>query len=198
MYDVNPSACKVLLDAGHGPYRDSSGEGWEPGALGPEGLTERYLVQKQAERVQQLLRDAGFGKVDIAPRPNSLRGIGQSAEGYNLFISLHLNAFDKKVRGSEVFVHPNGAKYDRMLAQHIQDRLIAEVKHRDRGVKAARLAVLSAVPPSVEAACLVESFFVDSLKSKTEGLVLIDSAAFAVADAIHRYWTIGRPIPVKV
>lgn len=176
--------CTVALEIGHGPYES----GFEPGALGPEGTTEYSECQRMAEMVAQELRPLGY-TVFLIDEPRRLRQLGELAAGADIFVSLHLNAFNRQVQGTEVLVHPKHTKLDRVLAVNIHTHLVRALGLPNRGVKPQPLAVLSGVPTSVEAACLTEPFFLDALGSAAEVRALTAKAAKGIANGIHAYWT---------
>ncbi len=100
-------------------------------------------------------------------------------KGAKLFLSIHFNGFDKRVRGVETLIHPvnvNKAE-DRAFAQVVQDKLLAamhkidpDTKNKpryDRKVKEQKLGVLNDVALGNTRsshpckACLVEVEFMD-------------------------------------
>jgi N-acetylmuramoyl-L-alanine amidase len=157
----------------------------------------------QAGLIRKALLDTGYSWVTVLDSEDTLTGLGRRATGHNLFVSLHLNAFNKKVQGTETIIWTGNPaipdkNYDEILAQSIQKELVSSLGFRDRGVKKMRLSVLGAVPPSVEAACLVESFFIDSVGSLSEVKELTVQSATAIALGIHRYWTMNPAAQLTV
>lgn len=177
---------KITLEVGHGPFRDRFGNtGFEKGAQG-RGTWEYDEVLHMSQIAGEKLISLGH-EVEILDPQESLTRIGQMTWGSDVMVSLHLNAFNKQVQGTETFIHRAGTRSDQALAQMIQDEMVKALGFRDRGVKRMGLAVLGAVPPSVGACCLTESFFIDSLRDATITRELATKAAIAIADGIHAY-----------
>ncbi|MBE9033489.1 N-acetylmuramoyl-L-alanine amidase [filamentous cyanobacterium LEGE 11480] len=177
---------KIILEVGHGPYRTRNGKvGFEEGANGP-GTTEYKEVKIMAELAQVKLTMQGYD-VEVLDPEESLKKIGQLALGSNIFVSLHLNAFNRMAQGTEVLIHRAGTKEDHNLAEVLQEELVKALGLTDRGVKRQGLAVLSQVPSSVQAACLTESFFIDSVADAETVRTMSETAAHAIATGIDRY-----------
>ena len=177
---------KVTLEVGHGPFRDRNGrKGFEKGAVGPS-TTEYDEVLHMAAVAGEALGVLGY-EVDILDPQETLTRIGQLSWGSDVMVSLHLNAFNKKVQGTETLVHRAATQSDRILAGEIQNELLNALGLRDRGVKSQGLAVLGSVPPSVGACCLTESFFIDSVPNATIVREWSTRAAEAIARGIHNY-----------
>ncbi len=187
----------VAIDSGHGGNPD----GWEPGAVNPfNGITEYQLNLDTSKRVEALLEAQG-ARVTIFSYPTNFSGPflynkGSRASGYDVFISVHYNAFNRRVQGSEVFVHSSrGSRTDEILAYAIQDRLVRNLwngaRSRDRGVKGAALGVLSGAAPVTPAAVLVEGFFMDHNESKQTLWNRRDLSAKSIAEGVANYW-LGR------
>ena len=186
---------KVTLEIGHGPYRTRTGQtGFEEGATGP-GTTEYKEVSVMSKIAAALLEKKGY-QVDISDPPSTLSEIGEKAAGSNIFVSLHLNAFDKKVQGTEVLVDRSATDEDVALAQVLQRFLLDALNLTDRKVKRQGLAVLSAVPLSVQAACLTESFFIDSVSDARTVRSMAERAAKAIAEGIDEYARIKNLQPI--
>lgn len=178
---------KIALDVGHGAnINEVSGvHGFEPGAQGP-GFTEHDAARIMYDHVRLNLEKAGY-LVTKVNGDDTLEGRGKQGEGHDCFVSLHCNAFDKKTQGSEVIVHTNATQKDEALAHSILKEIVAELKLHNRGVKNQNLAVLRGVPMSVQAAVLVEPFFIDSLTYKEEVLSFSQRAGKAIAAGIQNY-----------
>lgn len=177
---------KVTLEIGHGPYRTRSGKtGFEEGANGP-GTTEYKEVTVMAKIAGDLLRQQGYN-VTLSDPQDTLLAIGQQAAGSDIFVSLHLNAFNKIAQGTEVLVHRNGTSEDVELANAILTCLVDKLDLPNRRVKRQGLAVLSGVPASVQAACLTEAFFIDSVSDAATVRTMTEKAAKAIAEGIDKY-----------
>jgi N-acetylmuramoyl-L-alanine amidase len=176
---------KVCLEVGHGPYRDRDGStGFEEGANG-KGTTEYKEVTVMANLVSRRLRDQGYEVLILDP-VETLEDMGEYARGCDVFVSLHLNAFNGVTQGTEVLIHRNGTDEDLKFAQTLQRELLSSLRLNDRGVKRQGLAVLLGVPLSVKAACLTESYFIDSVDAATARRYT-ELAAQAIASGIDRY-----------
>ncbi|MBO9999808.1 MAG: N-acetylmuramoyl-L-alanine amidase [Cyanobacteria bacterium SID2] len=175
---------KVTLEIGHGPYIDRNGfSGFEKGVEG-NGTTEYDEVVVMAELIRRNLQNRGHA-VEVLDPQETLFNIGQRATG-DVFVSLHLNAFNGSVQGSEVLIHRNGTPEDFNLGTALQRSIVRNLGLNDRGVKRQGLAVLAGVPLTVKAACLTEPFFVDAVNSATARRYT-EKAANALADGIIDY-----------
>jgi len=91
---------KIVLDAGHG--------GRDPGAIGRDGIKERYIVLDITKKVKRLLEDEGI-EVILTRYNNTFiplerRSDIANQEDADLFISIHANASRSRwLRGFEVY-----------------------------------------------------------------------------------------------
>ncbi|WP_168186452.1 N-acetylmuramoyl-L-alanine amidase, partial [Hydrocoleum sp. CS-953] len=173
---------KIILDPGHGV----TNTGFDPGAVA-NGTTEAAENLHQANLIANHLRQLG-AEVKVLDEPLSLAQIGQRAAGYDIFVSLHQNAFNKNVQGHEVFSHPNAPAKDAQLAQAINSELDAIFPDSiipDRGTKKANFSVLRNAPTSVPAV-LVESLFMDAPGMSRAN---VEKAASAVGRGIEKFFT---------
>ncbi|RMG14245.1 MAG: N-acetylmuramoyl-L-alanine amidase [Cyanobacteria bacterium J055] len=138
-----------------------------------------------ANIASRLLRDKGY-EVDVLDPMDTLEAMGEYARGSDVFVSLHLNAFNGVTQGTEVLIHRNGTAEDEKFAQFLLDDLVSTLRLSDRGVKRQGLAVLLGVPLSVRAACLTESYFVDAVDAATARRYT-EQAARAIVNGIDRY-----------
>jgi N-acetylmuramoyl-L-alanine amidase len=177
---------KVFLDAGHGLH---SGAGLDVGAVG-HGMREWDLNVGQALAIKKALFDLGAAVTcgiyaqGYTDKQLTLREKGARAEGFDIFVSLHHNAFNGSAQGHEVLIHTNGSDADAALAQTINTQLDKALPFANRGVKRQRLGVLAGVPGTVHAACLTESFFIDGPGATKERSL---QAAQAIARGIIEY-----------
>jgi N-acetylmuramoyl-L-alanine amidase len=149
---------KFGIDIGHNCKPDT-------GTLGlPGGLTEDQLTMAVGTKLIQKLKDAGHTVVECKPSsassvPESLQKRTNKAnqEQVNLFVSIHFNSFDAKVRGSEVFALSNAAK---AIATSVLKEIV-QLGFPSRGVKSANYYVLKNTNMP---AILVECCFCDSAK----------------------------------
>ncbi|MEO0686712.1 MAG: N-acetylmuramoyl-L-alanine amidase, partial [Cyanobacteria bacterium J06649_11] len=116
----------VMLEVGHG----LNPEGWEPGAVGVNGVREHDLNWIAAKAAQRVLDKAGvpcvitdFGGVN----DSGLREIGKTAAGYDVFCSIHHNsAKTKPKQGAEVFLHRDKGDDEDLYLSQIMSAEIAE------------------------------------------------------------------------
>lgn len=176
----------VELEIGHGSTFDRTGKPiFDPGCLGPNDTTEHELSVKRAYEIKRILELDGH-KVIVTDPAMTLYQISRSATG-RVFVSLHLNAFNKKAQGTRTLVSSNAHEQDTVLAAVIQHHVKAAMQLQDRGVAKQQLAVLSTLPPRVKAACLTEPFFLDSCTSLDQVLDFNQKAALGIAEGIHQY-----------
>ncbi|MDJ0677517.1 MAG: N-acetylmuramoyl-L-alanine amidase [Calothrix sp. MO_167.B42] len=157
----------VMLEIGHGP-----GTRFDPGAIAPTGDTEYSLNVIAANAAREVITAAGVPCVVIDTPQVSLRylySIGRQAGDFDVFCSVHHNAFDgpggRDPQGSEVLVHRSKADApDRRLAALMSRAMATELGIRNRGVKDnINLLVLSgAEDTNVRAAVLAELYFLDA------------------------------------
>jgi N-acetylmuramoyl-L-alanine amidase len=138
---------KIAIDPGHG--------GHDPGALGRRlGLQEKDVTLAIALELRTLLEEAGVEVfmtrstdtlIDTTLLPGQhirpdlwMRRDIVHEWSPDFFISIHINSWkDSTAAGIETYYNRyalNGP-HSRVAAQLIQDRLVAEIARRDRGVK---------------------------------------------------------------
>lgn len=194
---------RVALDVGHGAHP----MGFEVGSRGVRGTEEFHLNTVLSEEIARGLRKKGahvqvFRYDEDHPERLWLPERGKKASGHHVFVSCHHNAHDGKTQGTETLVDVDGTADDVQLAHHVQRHVVrrlwsecideACVAEKDRGVKWQNLGVLGTVPMDVEAACLVEPYFMDD--ETVDGYERIGThmtqwAARGVVDGIRKYWT---------
>ncbi|WP_343070813.1 N-acetylmuramoyl-L-alanine amidase [Bacillus sp. REN10] len=124
----------IILDPGHG--------GHDPGAIG-FGVNEKDVVLATGLKLNQLFKQTPF-QVKMTRSDDRFISINNrvafalSNKG-NTFVSIHANAASASANGTETLYHAAaGNPYvadSKLLASKIQDRLIAVLKTRDRGIK---------------------------------------------------------------
>ena len=177
----------IVLDPGHGEF---GGGVNDPGAVNRSlGKNERDEVRKQADIIKAALVAKG-ATVKIVENDTSkpLTQIGSEGRGADVFVSLHLNAFNENAQGHEVFVHTEGTSTDERLATSINNELKAVLPIADRGVRRMGLGVLGGVPlptPTV----LTEAFFIDSVADASTLEQWNKQAATAIATGIEKFLT---------
>ncbi|HHS50527.1 MAG TPA: hypothetical protein ENN07_05365 [candidate division Zixibacteria bacterium] len=131
------SAVNVILDPGHG--------GTDPGATGPS-YTEKQAVLDVAFFAKSYLESAGVTvgmtrSTDITLSLADRTTIANSG-GWDRFMSIHENAFNTAVQGTETFCHPSGSSNSFDLRNKVQPELIWAHGYNDRGTKTADFYVL--------------------------------------------------------
>lgn len=142
-----PTGKRVLLDPGHSEQK--------PGARGKNpSVQEEDLNRFQAQVLQKELADLGV-KADIYdPLDDDLFAIGQKANGYDAFVSLHLNAFKQREFYSCAMCHPGKQKpssksaqvasqWAQAIAKEIGNPCFSGSEGWPKGVMATGLSVLS-------------------------------------------------------
>jgi N-acetylmuramoyl-L-alanine amidase len=169
---------RVLLDPGH-----SEGEA---GARSNDGTAEEEdLNRLQAQIIKARLKAAGIECDIVDPMVDDLTAIGQKAQGYYLFLSLHHNKYaGGSDPGTETFVLPGASANTRKFAQAIQFAVVKALGTQDRGVKEANWQVIKVADQySTGPAILVESYFLNP-HNKNTAISLSTYAAEAMAAAL--------------
>jgi len=123
---------KICIDPGHsGPV--------EPGCCSG-GATEAATVLQISKIIATMLEGAGHEVLltridDVNDDLLMWRVNKASAFGADIFVSIHCNGFkDPAAHGTEVWYYP-GSKIGELLADCIQQALIANCQTADRGIK---------------------------------------------------------------
>ena len=187
LYEWSLAGRRVAIDPGHG--------GADSGAVGKAALPEKAIALDTALRAAALLEQAGARVVmtrrgDLAPG-----GSGQASlearvrwavrAGAEVLVSLHADASpDPGARGVTTYYY---RPEDALLAQAIQEALVARLGAADRGVRQADFYVLRASPvPAV----LVELGFVThpGEAAALSSPAYRQAAAQAVVEGLARYF----------
>jgi N-acetylmuramoyl-L-alanine amidase len=157
----------VLLEIGHG----SNPGGFESGTTGGGGEREYDLNGIAAREAQKAILAAGvpciitdFGGVT----GSGLYEIGKTAEGFDVFCSIHHNSANSSAQGAEVLVHNSkGDTEDLTLSKLMSAEIAAELGIRDRIANGRdprqALGVLSgAEDTNVRVSVLAEVYFIDA------------------------------------
>ncbi|KIL74796.1 N-acetylmuramoyl-L-alanine amidase [Bacillus badius] len=134
--DVDPRLANqtIILDPGHG--------GSDPGAIG-FGLKEKDVVLDTGLKVNELLKDTPFKvymtrTTDTYPTLSQRTSFAKSKRG-NIFVSIHANASNGSGNGTEtLYYSASKSPYSadsKLLATKIQQRMVAALKLKDRGIK---------------------------------------------------------------
>ncbi|HHZ19542.1 MAG TPA: N-acetylmuramoyl-L-alanine amidase [Firmicutes bacterium] len=131
---------KFVVDAGHG--------GWDPGAKGPTGLTEKSVNLRVATSLRNILTEYGGATVKLTRTDDRFLTLKQRAQiannwGADRFISIHHNGSTNKwANGTEVYSHTRNNKTSNDLRNKVQARLVKTTKLPNFGAKTANFAVL--------------------------------------------------------
>jgi N-acetylmuramoyl-L-alanine amidase len=178
----------VVLDPGHGGKNKIGGSSAN-NATSSSGVPEKNMTLELAKLIRKELNKISSGrpdsniKVHLTRANDSNLGLADRAKfarakGANVFLSIHYNGFDGRVRGTETLIlsRENGnvnVSGDKALAERVQSKVFAALsshdpKARNRGVKDnQRLGVLKDLHlqnprAGLETrACLVEVEFID-------------------------------------
>ena len=184
----------IVLDPGHG--------GSDAGAIGPSGVTEKYVALEVSLKARELLTASGYQvvmtrttDVDVAapgvPDSTELQArVDKAPPNAALFISVHCNAFSNgKANGMETYYAPTAVKGAR-LARLLNEELERLGGLSNRGVKAARFYVMT---HSQCPASLIELGFITN--PREEQLLASDDyqqkLAQAITNAVNRYFNQG-------
>jgi N-acetylmuramoyl-L-alanine amidase len=185
----------IVLDPGH-----SEGS---PGARGmmldyPE---EEDMNRLQAQIIARRLTDAGARVRIFDPIDDDLKKIGAQAKGADMFISIHLNAYNANGYDEYgcVMVHRDlKRKADVEFAALCAERICKALDHRifkghvpkyPTGVYAAGLGVLrAAIGTGCPVCVLTEAFFIDDYGSNEIVINRSTKAAHAIADAVIEWF----------
>lgn len=167
---------KIAIDIGHNsPSAD----------IGAKGIKfEDELTKEVGNKLAAILKESGYEIVFTCPR-GSRTVINSLEYRYNfankskaeLFISIHFNAFNGKVGGTEVFVSSKNSKAYKQASDVVDN--IANLGFSKRGVKSANFAVIQNTRMP---AMLIECCFVDS--EKDMAIFDADKMASAIASGI--------------
>ncbi|WP_194841052.1 N-acetylmuramoyl-L-alanine amidase family protein [Sporosarcina cascadiensis] len=156
----------IVLDAGHGPET--------PGKRSPDGkLREFQFNLAVAEMVGVRLTREGLNVRYVHENsrdvPLSERTAAANRMKADAYVSIHANAHTSgwsEAQGIETYIYPAASKSSAILANLVQQSLIAACKRLDRGVKKANFAVLRDTQmPAILAEC-------GFMSHKTEAVLL--------------------------
>ena len=183
----------VVVDPGHG--------GTDTGAIGPSYVREKDITLKISLEVARILQANGVNvfmtrttDVDVyGPEATDTQelqarvNVARRHPEADIFVSIHCNAFtNPSARGTGTYYYGHSSR-DSLLAQSIQDEMVAATGLYDRGINSARFYVLrnSWIP-----ATLVETAFISNPYEEK----LLDSAemqhtmALAICRGIRNYF----------
>lgn len=128
---------KICIDPGHSDKTI--------GAVGSTGLMEKDVVLYVALRVGYHLKRHGedviYTRVNGTHKKLAERAVIANNAKVDYFISIHLNAADKRADGTETYCYKFGGQGEK-LARNIQAELVQALGRKDRGVKEGNLQVI--------------------------------------------------------
>ncbi|GEM_PF-473292 len=173
----------LVIDPGHG--------GFDPGAIGPSGLTEAEVALDISLKAADLLEEEGFDII-LTREEDRFISLYDRAEIANqakaeLFISVHSNAASREaVGGLETYYAPGRESDSYLLAQVMQDSMVDKLELTNRGVKSDTFTVIR--EPEMPAVLLEIGFLSNP---EEEELLGSDSfrgkAAESIAEGVMRY-----------
>ena len=190
---------KIVLDPGHGGSTKVGGSSAN-NAVGPTGLLEKTVTLDLALRSEKLLANRGHtvvltrkadNNVGLADRAKTAKSIAAP-----VFVSIHLNGFDKSTQGTETLCDTVHSSLSADLCRSVQKRMVAATGYKDRNaghpgqVKRQPLGVLkSGSHHPKTACCLVEVSFMDvgAEEARLKTKAYLDRIAKAIADGISDY-----------
>ncbi len=146
----------VLLNPGHS------------GTVGAVGInpkiTEELFADLQATEIRKILKLAGFPCTIRKQFGNNIHAVGTGAQGFDLALSLHFNAFNKTEHGSIVIVGNKASFGACIFAEKLSLQLNKNMFKSDKKTIHIRsdLAFLNgAAKTNCPIACLIESEMID-------------------------------------
>lgn len=131
---------KIVVDPGHG--------GWDPGAVGPTGLTEKEVNLRVGLSLRNCLVEYGGATVGLTRRSDVDVSLGGRVDyanswGADRFISIHHNASTNPwANGTETYAYRYGGKQSFDLRDKVHSRLLQAYRLTDFGAKTAGFYVL--------------------------------------------------------
>ena len=183
----------IVLDPGHG--------GSDSGAVGPSGLQEKDVTLAVSQKVRAILENSGArvamtrtDDVDVygmnATDRQELQArvnVGAYTPGMQVFLSIHCNSFSSpSANGSETFYYPR-SDADALLAQDLQNELVAADGLRDRGISEANFYVVkhSSVPSALVELAFISNYNEEGLLGSSD---FQDKVALAIARGLGKFF----------
>lgn len=190
---------KIVLDPGHGGVKKVGGSS-PNNAVGPTGLLEKTVTLDVAKRASALLQGKGH-TVKLTRTTDDNLGLEDRADTAKkivapVFVSIHLNGFNKSTQGTETICDTVHLTISADLCRAVQKRMVAATGYNDRnaghagGVKRQSLGVLLPGRHHTKTACcLVEISFMDvaAEEARLRTGVYLDKIAKGLADGITDY-----------
>lgn len=152
---------KVVVDAGHG--------GWDPGAVGVNGLTEKEINLQVAKALRNCLVEYGGATVEMTRVSDVYLSLASRVKianqsGADRFISVHHNgSVNPNHNGTAVYSATNGSARSHDLRNKVQKRLLEMTGLRDLGANTANFYVLR---KTTMPAILTEASFITNPKEE--------------------------------
>ena len=189
---VTPSGkkLKVALDAGHGGKDPGAVNQGQDASWAGDDIREKEGTLAIAQAVQVGMEMLGW-EVLMTRSDDTYIGLGKRAEmanewGADVFISIHLNSAESdQATGIETLRYPTTNPITIALAANLQERMVAELGLRNRGVKERN--DLTVLKKTKMPAALCELGFISN-KAVTEGLYdkdFIAKAAKAIIQGVE-------------
>jgi N-acetylmuramoyl-L-alanine amidase len=185
---------RILLDPGHNE-RFVGARGKLPDRPEEEDFN-RFQCQIIANRLR---REGAFVEIYDPQDHDNLSVIGARAKGFDMFISVHLNALRGVDFYTTVMTHrTRGRPADVQFAKLCSDKIAKALNHKQNtpggsipnGVMPAALGVLTgAINAGCPVAVLTEAFFIDAYGSNAVVEQKCTVAANAIADAVKEWFT---------
>lgn len=171
---------KVFIDPGHG--------GSDSGAVG-NGLQEKDINLLICNKLGSLLNSKGIA-IKYSRLHDSYVSLEERARqaneyGADLFISVHTNAFNGSVTGTECFTHPNDVDKTKTLSKNITSSISNTLKLFNRGHKESDFAILRLTKMP---ALLIETAFIDNFNDAKLLNIRKYDFAFAISNEILSYF----------
>jgi N-acetylmuramoyl-L-alanine amidase len=194
---------KIVLDPGHGGTAKLGGSSAN-NAVGQGGLLEKTVTLDVGLRAEKILTARGH-TVKLTRKADNNVGLSSRAAvakaiAAPVFVSIHLNGFNKATQGTETLCDTLHSSLSADLCRAVQKRMVEATGHSDRnkghagGVKRQPLGVLkSGSHHPKTACCLVEISFMDvaAEEARLKTNAYLDKIATALADGIGDYLEAG-------
>lgn len=185
---------KIAIDPGHLRTQGCP----DLGAVGL--IDETDTVKYIAKKLDKLLVERGGFDCKWV-RPDTCWSVTDSLSkrcglanswGADIFVSIHLNAYNGKAKGTETFYYSTSSN-GVLLAKSIQKKLVQNLETVDRGAKASNkfFVLRNTNMPAV----LVEVIFCDNEEDVKK--LVVEKAAFSIYEGICDYFKIPYDKEVK-
>ena len=149
---------KIAVDCGHTLKNADTGA---QGCLGREEERTREigaLVMNKLKALNHTVINCTVDNANSVTESLQARVNKANSNNADVFVSIHLNAFNNQAHGTEVYISPHASQKSKEIAQKVV-RELAQLGFRNRGVNANNLYVCN---HTTMPAILVECCFVDS------------------------------------